>query len=37
MLAVPAKTKPGRLRLTIAVSDGFGGGRTYTRVLKVGA
>ena len=37
VLAVPAKTKPGRLRLTIAVSDGLGGGRTYTRVLKVGA
>lgn len=37
VLAVPAKTKPGRLRLTIAVTDGLGGGRTYTRVLKVGA
>jgi hypothetical protein len=37
VLAVPAKTKPGRLRLTISVSDGLGGGRTYTRVLKVGA
>ena len=37
VLAVPAKTKPGRLRLTIAVSDGLGGGRTFTRVLKVGA
>lgn len=37
VLSVPAKTKPGRLRLTIAVSDGLGGGRTYVRVLKVGA
>jgi hypothetical protein len=37
VLAVPATTKPGRLRLTIAVSDGLGGGRTFTRVLKVGA
>ena len=36
VLAVPAKTKPGRLRLTISVTDGMGGGRTYTRVLKVG-
>ena len=36
VLAVPAQTKPGRLRLTIAVTDGLGGGRTYTRVLKVG-
>ena len=37
VLAVPAKTKPGRLRLTLAITDGLGGGRTYTRVLKVGA
>ena len=37
VLAVPAKTKPGRLRLTISVADGLGGGRTYTRVLEVGA
>ena len=37
VLAVPAKTKPGRLRLTISVADGIGGGRTYTRVLEVGA
>ncbi|HEX4930380.1 MAG TPA: hypothetical protein VFV62_06680 [Gaiellaceae bacterium] len=37
VLVVPAKTKPGRLRLTIAVTDGLGGGRTYTRVLRVGA
>jgi hypothetical protein len=37
VLAVPAKTNPGRLRLTISVADGLGGGRTYTRVLKVGA
>ena len=37
VLAVPAKTKPGRLRLTISVADGLGGGRTFTRVLKVGA
>jgi len=36
VLAVPAKTKPGRLRLLIAVTDGLGGGRSYTRVLKVG-
>jgi hypothetical protein len=37
VLAVPAKTKPGRLRLTISVSDGLGGGRTFTRLLRVGA
>jgi hypothetical protein len=37
VLPVPPKTKPGRLRLTIAVTDGLGGGRTYTRVLRVGA
>jgi len=36
VLAVPATAKPGRLRLTVAVSDGLGGGRTYTRVLTVG-
>ena len=36
VLAVPAKVKAGRLRLTIAVSDGLGGGRTYFRVRKVG-
>jgi hypothetical protein len=36
VLAVPAKAKAGRYRLTIAVSDGLGGGRTYFRVLKVG-
>jgi hypothetical protein len=35
-LAVPATVKAGRFRLTIAVSDGLGGGRTYFRVLKVG-
>ena len=29
VLAVPAKVKAGRFRLTIAVSDGLGGGRTY--------
>ncbi len=37
VLVVPAKTKPGQVRLTIAVTDGLGGGRTYIRVLKVGA
>ena len=37
VLAVPAQTKPGRLRLTISVADGLGGGRTYIRVLKVGS
>jgi hypothetical protein len=36
VLAVPAKVEAGRLRLTISVSDGLGGGRTYFRVLKVG-
>jgi hypothetical protein len=36
VLPVPAKTGAGRLRLTISVSDGLGGGRTYFRVLKVG-
>ena len=36
VLALPAKAKAGRYRLTIAVSDGLGGGRTYFRVLKVG-
>ncbi|MDX6437505.1 MAG: trimeric autotransporter adhesin [Gaiellaceae bacterium] len=35
-LAVPGKVKAGRLRLTISISDGLGGGRTYFRVLKVG-
>jgi hypothetical protein len=34
--AVPPKIQAGRLRLTISVSDGLGGGRTYFRVLKVG-
>ena len=36
VLAVPAKVKAGRVRLTISVSDGSGGGRTYFRVVKVG-
>jgi Divergent InlB B-repeat domain len=36
VLAVPAKVKSGLVRLTISVSDGLGGGRTYSRVLKVG-
>ncbi len=36
VLAVPAKVKAGSFRLTISVSDGLGGGRTYSRVLKVG-
>jgi hypothetical protein len=36
VLAVPARIKAGRFRLTISVSDGLGGGRTYVRVLKVG-
>jgi hypothetical protein len=36
VLTVPAKAKAGRYRLTVAVSDGLGGGRTYFRVLKVG-
>jgi hypothetical protein len=35
-LAVPPVVKAGSFRLTIAVSDGLGGGRTYFRVLKVG-
>ena len=33
---LPTKAKAGRYRLTISVSDGLGGGRTYFRVLKVG-
>jgi hypothetical protein len=36
VLAVPARVRPGRFRLTISVSDGLGGGRTYVRALKVG-
>jgi Divergent InlB B-repeat domain len=36
VLALPAKVKSGLVRLTISVSDGLGGGRTYSRVLKVG-
>jgi hypothetical protein len=36
VLAVPPLVKAGSFRLTIAVSDGLGGGRTYFRVLKVG-
>ncbi len=37
VLKVPAKSKAGRFRLTISVSDGLGGGRTWNRVVKVGA
>jgi hypothetical protein len=36
VLALPARVKAGRLRLTISVSDGLGGGRTYFRIVKVG-
>jgi hypothetical protein len=36
VLPVPAGVAAGRLRLTIAVSDGLGGGRTWNRVVKVG-
>ena len=36
VLAVPAKVKAGRLRLLVATSDGSGGGRTFSRVVKVG-
>jgi hypothetical protein len=36
-LTIPAGVAAGRLRLTIAVSDGLGGGRTWNRVVKVGA
>ena len=36
VLAVPAKVTATHLRLTISVSDGLGGGRTYFRVVKVG-
>lgn len=36
VLPVPAGVAAGRLRLTIAVSDGLGGGRTWTRVVRVG-
>jgi hypothetical protein len=35
-LPVPVKVKAGRLRLLVATSDGSGGGRTFTRVVKVG-
>jgi hypothetical protein len=35
VLPVPAKVKAGRVGLTISISDGSGGGRTYRRVLKV--
>jgi Divergent InlB B-repeat domain len=37
VLKVPAKAKAGRFRVTIAVSDGLGGGRTWNRILKVGS
>ena len=37
VLPVPAGVAAGRLRLTVAVSDGLGGGRTWNRVVKVGA
>jgi hypothetical protein len=33
---VPARARPGRLRVTCSVSDGMGGGRTWTRVVRVG-
>jgi hypothetical protein len=33
---VPARAPAGRLRVTIAVSDGMGGGRTWTRIVRVG-
>jgi hypothetical protein len=36
-LRVPARAVAGRYRLSIAVSDGLGGGRTYTRVLRLGS
>jgi hypothetical protein len=36
VLAVPAKARAGRHRLTIAVSDTTGGGRTYSRVVRLG-
>lgn len=35
-LRVPARAAAGRYRLSIALSDGLGGGRTYTRVLRLG-
>jgi hypothetical protein len=35
-LGIPARSGAGRYRLTIAVSDGQGGGRTWHRVRKVG-
>jgi hypothetical protein len=36
VLGIPARSSAGRYRLTIAVSDGQGGGRTWHRVRKVG-
>ena len=36
VLAVPAKVKAGRFRLTISVSDGLGGGRTCSGSLRSG-
>jgi hypothetical protein len=35
VLRIPAGVAAGQLRLTIAVSDGLGGGRTWNRVVKV--
>ena len=35
VLRVPAAAGAGRYRLTIAVSDGLGGGRTWTKALRV--
>ena len=36
VLTVPVRAKPGKYRLTIAVSDASGGGRTYRRTLRLG-
>lgn len=32
---LPARIRPGRLRVTCSVADGLGGGRTWTRVIRV--
>jgi hypothetical protein len=33
---LPPGTRPGRVRVALSVSDGMGGGRAWTRVVRVG-
>jgi hypothetical protein len=34
-VSLPARVRSGRLRVTCSVADGLGGGRTWTRVVRV--